>query len=195
MRHVAGAPGGVDGAQSELQLGVVVTGKTVQFAGAGHFVAHLGEFRRAVDGVGKGLRFHDELGILDVIERTRPVGQLNTGLKRVVALAGHGHFPMLAGNIQAFNGKGLAPCAASGGHGGQRGIARNRAFQRDGSHDVNQGVQTGFFLGRGNGELGSVKTGFYRACVTFRHSRRRGVSQRSGVVARFGLGLARCVFA
>jgi hypothetical protein len=58
LLHVARAPGRIAGAQREAQLGVVAAGELVQLAGARDLVAHLGKLRRAVDGVGEGLRLH-----------------------------------------------------------------------------------------------------------------------------------------
>ena len=123
LLHVAGAPRGLAGAQHEHELGVVVAGELVQLASTGHFLQHVWEVGGSVDGVGKGLGLDHELGELDLVERAHAVGKLHTRLEGLVALAGGRGFPLLGGFVQAFNGKGLAACAAGGRQRGQGRVA------------------------------------------------------------------------
>ena len=141
MQQVAGAPGGLAGAQHKQKLRVVVTGELVQLAGAGHFLQHVGEVRGGVDGVGKALCLHHEFRELDLVERAHAVGQLHPGLEAAVALAGCRGLPLLGGVVQPFNGKRLAAGAARGWQGGQGRVARDKAFGLDGRDHIDQRVQ------------------------------------------------------
>lgn len=94
----------------------------------------------------KACAFIDKFGVLDLVERAGPVGQLHTGLKDAVALPGDGCFPVATGLAQAFNGKGLAARAPRRRHGRQRRIARDHAIGRDRRDHVNQGIESGPFF-------------------------------------------------
>ena len=80
LLHVAGAPGGLAGAQHEHELGVVVAGKLVQLAGAGHLFAHFRELGSTVHRIGKRLGLDHKFGVFDVVQCTGAVGQLHTRL-------------------------------------------------------------------------------------------------------------------
>jgi hypothetical protein len=115
LLHIARAPGGVQRAQHEAELRVVRAGELVQLAGTCHFVEHLGKFGRAVDGIGKGLRLHHELGVFDLVERARAIGQLHADLERAVALAGHGRLPLAVCSFRPSMATGLLPARRVGG--------------------------------------------------------------------------------
>ena len=103
----AGRPGGGLGAQQQGELGVVRGGELVQLTGVGHHLQHVGELRVGLDGVGKGLKLLDELGVLDFVERARSVGHLEAGLELAVALAGLGQFPLAGLGVEALDLEGL----------------------------------------------------------------------------------------
>ncbi|MNV68695.1 hypothetical protein D3C71_1615640 [compost metagenome] len=119
---------------------------------------HVREVGGGVDGVGKGLCLDDKFRELDLVERAHAVGQLHTGLKALVALAGRRGFPLLGGFVQAFDRKRLAACAACGWQRGQGGVARHHVFRLQGRNDVDQCVQPGAALQRerGHGHLQGI---------------------------------------
>jgi hypothetical protein len=147
LLHVPRAPRGVLRAQGEAQLRVVAAGELVELAGARHFLQHVREIRRAIDRIGKRLNLHHELGIFDLVQGPRPVGQLHAGLERAITLAGLRHFPLLRRLVQALDPEGLAACAARRWKRGKRRFAGDRAFQRDRREHVDQGVERRLFLG------------------------------------------------
>ena len=141
LLHVAGAPGRMAGAQHERQLRIVVAGELIEFAGAGHFLQHVGKIGRRIDGVGKRLGLDHKLRKLDLVERARAVGQLHAGLKALVALAGRGGLPLLRHLVETLDGKGLAARAARGRQRRQCGVARHRLLGLQRGDDVDQRVQ------------------------------------------------------
>ena len=127
-------------------------GKVLELAGAGNLFLHVREFGRAVHQVAERMGFHHKLGEFDVVDGSRPVGQLHTGLKSAVTLAWHRQLPTPVELVVALDGKGLAAHAAGRRQGSQGRIARHRVFQGDAGKPVNQRVEQRLFFGHRQGK-------------------------------------------
>ena len=138
LLDIARAPGRLTGTHKKIQLRVMRAGKLVQLAGSRHFIQHLREIGRSTNGVGKRLRFDHKLGIFNLVKRTGAVGQLNTCLKRAVALAHSRCLPAARLFVQAFNGKRFAAHTPRSGHGRLSCLPINQTVQRDRCDHVNQ---------------------------------------------------------
>ena len=149
LLHITRAPGGAAGAQGELQLRIMGTGKLVQFARARHLVDHVGEIRRAVDRITKRLRLDDEFGKPDLVERPETVCQLHTDLERVVALPRGRCLPFAGARVEAFDRKRLAAGTPGRGHRCKRGFPRHFTFQCHRRNHVEQRIQCHPLLGCG----------------------------------------------
>src|SRR5450830_1013452 len=148
--------------------------------------------RRAIDGVAERLSFHHKLGVFNLVECARAVGQLHTGLKQRIALARQRHLPTLSGLIKPFDGKRLAASPSRWRHGGQRGIARDQALQRNRRDDINQGVHGGAFFQQRQWKTRHIKRGCIQPGFNTRTDPGFNVGSIAGIV---GCSLARLVLA
>ena len=126
---------------SEAKLGIVGTGKVVQFPGPRHLIEHFGKLGRAVDGVGKALRFDHKLRVLNFVQRPRAIGQLDTCLKCAVTLTGHRWLPHQGRQVEALHRERLATRAPGRRHRCQRRFAGHhgrRAFQCNRGDHINE---------------------------------------------------------
>mgnify|MGYP007130736566 CR=1 FL=1 len=106
--HKGQRPGPALRLQAHRQLGIVGAGKGVQLTGTGHHIEHVRKVRQGGDRIGKGLDLLHELGVLDLVERSHPVGQLHTRLHLAVPAARGRRFPFAAALFSTFDEEGFA---------------------------------------------------------------------------------------
>ena len=141
LLHIAQRPCHRTGPQQESQLRIQRLGKGVQFPRARHHLQHVGEVGHGANTLGKGLDLLDELRVLDLVEGTRPVGQLHPSLELRIGLPMHWLFPGLRGGIQAFHIQRLAARTPAGRQMRHGQIPRDGGLQREDDDGVDQGVQ------------------------------------------------------
>ena len=96
------------------ELRVVLAGKGVKLAGAGHHLQHVGEVGHGADRFAERLDGLHELGVFDLVERAAAVGQLHAGLHLAVVAAGLRRLPLAAVGVQPFDQERLAAGTACG---------------------------------------------------------------------------------
>ena len=116
LLDVADAPCRAARMQVHRELRVVLAGEGVELARPRHHVEHVGEVGRGADRVGERLDALHELGVLDLVERAGPAGELDAGLQLGVALARGRRLPAAGLAVRALRpGTSLLPTWRFGG--------------------------------------------------------------------------------
>jgi hypothetical protein len=141
LLHITSTPGCLTRTQHKAQLRIVLAGELIELACPRDLIEHIGHVGHGAQRIGKALHLGDELRKLDLVECTGTVGQLHTGLKAQIALAGLQRLPLLAVLVHAFNGKGLVAGTAGAGLGLQGHFTRNNLGHGDRSDRIDQRIQ------------------------------------------------------
>ena len=135
----------------------MLAGKLVKLSGARDFVEHVRKLCLAAHCIGKSLHLHNKFGVLNLVEGTGAIGQLNTALESAVAPACYRKLPVPAVRVGTFHSKRLAAHTACCGHRRQGGFARHIDIQHNRRDHINQCVQSGLLLGHQRGAQGTER--------------------------------------